>query len=769
MQQNLIAPPVSSNQSTPQHYQQQQPQANNFFQPNLGVNSNISNAPNQQSFMKPELSAVGSMTTTIQQNDNQPAANEGWDDWEWTDNNNQSLQSDQMKQQFQNLQQQQQQQNIQNLSTQDVIADSFATNQVDSWNWSNDDAKNANTIQQSNDVVQNQFISQERQHIADSYGPVSLGVVSTSSLEDSSKIVRPPSVGSAPSGFVQNVLQPPQFSAQQTQQTMQLPQSTGQQLSLPNQQPPAPLQQPPQVSIQQSQPTSLQSNVTPESIANSVANNVYVSQAKPVSQPARQYAMTPSSAGQATPPNAVSSQLDPLPPPPSQTPLGGALPPPPSTNQTPPPPPPVSSSAGNNPYKRAGAAQHHRVALAPTKTQQPAVMQPQFFGPVVGDFQQNASGNQECLAPDNSEVIVDNKAFEVENLEVAPNNEQRNHHQDVAPSNDRNQYLQTDHLSEEGYNNVELAQEQNEQDNFPPPGLSRLVLGQPEVENPQLDSINQNEIPPGLDRMVPGTELVTAGINMERQADGQDTIPAPRSAFSNAAPIPQNNSSSNIDITTDRNLYLVPGEVDTHEQRIVTGLENGAEETATEQREVELDGENIEDQQQQQHQQQHHSHQQQHHPHHHHHQADIEITREEPIEGANTLDSLTNPNANHETESSLTVETNQKDLSNPSTCNDDSDHKGRHGSYYGKSNSRKQDDKRRLPGGNDGKERKERYETESDYYSSDRDRKFREGSVRGDRDRDRPSKERDRRDRREGSARDQDRYRDDKDDRDRRR
>lgn len=381
--------------------------------------------------------------------------------------------------------------------------------------------------------------------------------------------------------------------------------------------------------------------------------------------------------------------------------------------------PAQQGSSTANPFKRSNLsnprAVHYPVSSAPA---QPGTG---FFN----DPQSNQDFN--IHPPENSENL------EVENLEI-------------APSNDRNQYLQTGHLSEESQTNDGLhvqMQQPEGNDNLPPPGLSRFVLGQPGSENPP---------PVGLDRMIPGTELHME-LNVGRQADGQ--------AASNIAPPPGSRLS-------ERNLYPVPGESTAASERVIPGVEDDRRGSQLQQpiiqqhndpeilinhqyREVNVEGENVAD-----------------YPNQHQQNVHTEI-REEPIEGANTSDEI-NPQVNLnqvEIESNLTYDGPRKDLSNPSTANDDSDKEH----LYYKSRRATDEGSSRRRGSNKGRGR---YDTEDTDYNSDRDRRrHREGSVRDDRsDRERdPKDSKDRpRGRRDGSGRerersDRDRY--DRNDRDR--
>lgn len=154
---------------------------------------------------------------------------------------------------------------------------------------------------------------------------------------------------------------------------------------------------------------------------------------------------------------------------------------------TPPPPRsvPLSSDPGKNPYKRTTVLSHSaankRLPKEPTDP---------FNAQLV---------NLETV-PDNSERpdLVENapkapRKTSVQQQWVAENLE-------VAPINDRNQYLETGQLSEsDGYNNQGSG---DNVDSLPPPGLRRVVPGQLEQVGSAVD--NNDEPPPGLSRMVLG-------------------------------------------------------------------------------------------------------------------------------------------------------------------------------------------------------------------------------------------------------------------------
>lgn len=321
----------------------------------------------------------------------------------------------------------------------------------------------------------------------------------------------------------------------------------------------------------------------------------------------------------------------------------------------------------------------------------------------------------------------------------------------ITPNNnDRNQYLQTSHLSEESdaiASQQSLVQDLT--DNLPPPGLSRLVLGEPELE-PGNQMIIEPPVP-GFDRMVPGTDLENAsGMNMEREADGQASIQIGRSNYPQQQQ--QQQQSQDSSRISDRNLYLVPGEsVHPEQTRVVTGNEivrtfvpipasqQAAPEIMEQTRDLEMEGENLEDQRN-------------------------DLRRSEPIEGANTGDDDpviasggvavgNNATPGH---NAVDLEMTQPTeiQSRKETSTGEESERDRN-SFYKKPAPRARDDKtgslRRKP------KPKDRYDSEESDYGSERERdrrRYREGSYRGE-ERDKEKENRRYRDY------DRDRYRDD--------
>lgn len=388
--------------------------------------------------------------------------------------------------------------------------------------------------------------------------------------------------------------------------------------------------------------------------------------------------------------------------------------PPPTQFQIPPIQPPQLSGSSNNPFKRTGAAFHKTLQYQTTPPLSSPMLVNQASQPTsITQQPLPLPNNEELLQPENSEILSD------------------------APHNDRNQYLQTGHLSEEPtFTSPDLSNQQTNttdtNDYLPPPGLSRYVLGQPEISLPNT----QLEPPPGLDRMVPGIELPNSTqLNLERQADGQDTVSASvplRSSnigtFNNSPTTPV--SALSIPShqeplqNTDRNLYLVLGdESDSGQvasgQRVVDGRNTSDEPLAvssqpsigsSEQRELVMDGENLED--------------------------DAIRSRDEPLEGANLLDGPQPPalasESVHQDVGQIVAPKKFNDGSLAgSTGNDESDRE--RNNYFNRPSARRTEDpprRREKPAA----ATEQRYDTEDTDYYSDRERERkrfgREGSAR---------------------------------------
>lgn len=135
---------------------------------------------------------------------------------------------------------------------------------------------------------------------------------------------------------------------------------------------------------------------------------------------------------------------------------------------------------------------------------------------------------------------------------------------------DRHNYLVTGQLSQE---RISLPQQQFVQtqrepvEELPPPGLSRMVVGQP--ENMQ----DHSSVPPRSNRLVTGTETTPSSyINYQRQADGEVSHSPTPTPFLNS--LHNHSNTTEVTSSSDRNLYLVAGESDANFQRVIPGVES---------------------------------------------------------------------------------------------------------------------------------------------------------------------------------------------------
>lgn len=146
----------------------------------------------------------------------------------------------------------------------------------------------------------------------------------------------------------------------------------------------------------------------------------------------------------------------------------------------------------------------------------------------------------------------------------------------VTSFTDRHNYLVTGQLSQDRVMMppVQSHHQNSFHEELPPPGLSRMVVGEPESNREQG---NADVLPPGLNRMVTGTDM---SYNYQRQADGEvshvPVLPRPQTntPFThqhqhNMSDVPQQSFN-----TSDRNLYLVAGESDVNSQRVIPGVES---------------------------------------------------------------------------------------------------------------------------------------------------------------------------------------------------
>ncbi|XP_063372560.1 uncharacterized protein LOC134660708 [Cydia amplana] len=203
-------------------------------------------------------------------------------------------------------------------------------------------------------------------------------------------------------------------------------------------------------------------------------------------------------------------------PSPSRSPA--AIPPPPVSNL--PLPPTNFPASSQNPFKNTGSFSHKSTPSKSTTPSQPfpgmtALNSPAAVNKVQHRTPVGFGANLETT-PDNSERPDQPQvAFRPLQVPQVPDN------LEVAPQNDRNEYLQTAHLSTGDYENTDFSRGLP-----PPPGLRRMVVGQQES--------NSDEPPPGLSRMVPGQQTEADNSYnqpdnyMDRHIDGQPTDENPR-------------------------------------------------------------------------------------------------------------------------------------------------------------------------------------------------------------------------------------------------
>lgn len=276
---------------------------------------------------------------------------------------------------------------------------------------------------------------------------------------------------------------------------------------------------------------------------------------------------------------------------------------PPSSSVMPPPnfPLPTSSS---NPFKLAGPYSH-KSALVKGSASSPSV---QSFAPQIPSTNLTSPAVVSKVSQHNRVPV----GFEA-NLETTPDNSERPDqpqvsafrpmpvsqqvpdNMEVAPRNDRNEYLQTAHLSSGDFGeNTDFSR------SVPPPGLRRMVVGQQESEYSQNLNISGDEPPPGLARMVPGQQTeVDNGYNQPgdnyldrhidgqttdngarpyRQADGQQTpdnyTQPPPSRVNERRPIGLDRMVPGEPSNDEYSQYQTPNYAGANEHRVVTGVDH---------------------------------------------------------------------------------------------------------------------------------------------------------------------------------------------------
>ncbi|CAG5034716.1 unnamed protein product [Parnassius apollo] len=276
-----------------------------------------------------------------------------------------------------------------------------------------------------------------------------------------------------------------------------------------------------------------------------------------------------------------------MPPPP---PVSTATQAPPTVSSTSMPPPTnFPASLSQNPFKHAGPFSHKNISKTNSNTSSqifpPQMPNSSLTSPaVVNKISQHnrmpaGFGANLETTPDNSERPDQPQAS---NFRQIPVTQQIPDNLEVAPQNDRNEYLQTEHLSSVDYGeNTDFSQ------NAPPPGLRRMVVGQQETEYRQNLNISGDEPPPGLARMVPGQQTESDnGYNqpienyIDRHADGQLTESTNRPfRQADGQQTPDNFTQPPTNRVTDRRPIgldrMVPGESSNNEYRQYQGSNYG--------------------------------------------------------------------------------------------------------------------------------------------------------------------------------------------------
>lgn len=181
------------------------------------------------------------------------------------------------------------------------------------------------------------------------------------------------------------------------------------------------------------------------------------------------------------------------------------------------------------------------------------------------------------LQPVTSSLANNNDSFYPENRERL--DDVANHIQVASPASftDRHNYLVTGQLPQD---RTTWPSPPPPQEELPPSVLSRMVVGQPENNEETVPVVDP--LPLGLNRMVTGTEMPpTTYINYSRQADGE-VSQAPALVTRPPASLPFTHYHHQVvpEIaqpsfnTSDRNLYLVAGESDVNDHRVVPGVES---------------------------------------------------------------------------------------------------------------------------------------------------------------------------------------------------
>ncbi|KAL7017820.1 hypothetical protein ACKWTF_010542 [Chironomus riparius] len=194
--------------------------------------------------------------------------------------------------------------------------------------------------------------------------------------------------------------------------------------------------------------------------------------------------------------------------------------------------------------------------------------------------------NRERL--DDQVAITQNHPVQISQYDLIPTSQNNPAMPITTSSIDRHNYLVTGQLAQEvpAFSQHSVMHESSNE-NLPPPGLSRMVVGEPENNQAQGQLIQNDLLPPRSNRMVTGTEMTpTSFMNYQRQADGevshepsmQRQLPPFNVSQQQQQQVPQHperivEDQQNYNIS-DRNLYLVAGESNANSQRVITGVES---------------------------------------------------------------------------------------------------------------------------------------------------------------------------------------------------
>ncbi|XP_044731095.1 uncharacterized protein LOC123294083 isoform X3 [Chrysoperla carnea] len=211
---------------------------------------------------------------------------------------------------------------------------------------------------------------------------------------------------------------------------------------------------------------------------------------------------------------------------------------------TTPPPGPSNVEDSVNPYKRSSGKPNYKIRVASNlytgRSSQENILSSNFIQQPnllekKSQLEVNQVANLETV-PDNVErpdqIPIDltcqnNTSRKINNQPWSSSSGVEN--LEVAPKNDRNQYLETGQLSD---NDVPDIQQNDSEQNTeePPPGLRRMVLGRTENESIASSSINPTpRILTGLDRVVDGESenvMNSQSINSNSIPEGNYELPA---------------------------------------------------------------------------------------------------------------------------------------------------------------------------------------------------------------------------------------------------